>query len=190
LLRARALAHTVHNLGCRNHPGRTPMRMFGTGSVQVADEESPMTQLSKRPFDPFAEMNDMMHRMTQLMPFSAQVPAFGREGWSPSADLSETAEAFEVHADLPGVSLSDVKVGFEDGMLTVAGEKKTEREEKHQRFHRIERSSGSFSRSFYIPTAVEDGKISALFKDGVLTVKLPKKQPGLSAKKSVDVKAG
>jgi HSP20 family protein len=149
-----------------------------------------MTQLSKRSFDPFTEMNEMLQRMNQLMPFSTQLPAFGREGWSPSADLSETAEAFEVHADLPGVSLSDVKVGFEDGMLTVAGDKKMEREEKHTRFHRIERSSGSFSRSFYIPTAVEDGKISALFKDGVLTVKLPKKQPGLAANKTVDVKAG
>jgi HSP20 family protein len=149
-----------------------------------------MTQMIKKPFDPIAEMNDMLQRFSQLMPFSGQLPAFSKEGWSPTADLSETPEAFEVHAELPGVKLEDVRVGFEDGMLTVSGEKKTEREEKHKRFHRVERSAGSFSRSFYIPNVLDDGKVTALFKDGVLTVKLPKQQPGLPAKKTVDVKAG
>ena len=94
--------------------------------------------------------------------------------WSPRADVSESPEAFVIKAELPGVNKSDVRITLRDNLLTVKGEKRQEKEEKEKNYHRIERSYGSFERSFSLPDGVKGDKIDASYKDGVLTITLPK----------------
>jgi HSP20 family protein len=106
--------------------------------------------------------------------------------WSPRADVRENNESFVIEAELPGVNKSDVKITLHENVLTVKGEKKQEKEEKENNFHRIERSYGSFERSFSLPTNVKSDKIDAAYKDGVLTITLPKVEE--SKPKEIQVK--
>ena len=94
--------------------------------------------------------------------------------WSPLVDITETDQEYLFKADLPEMKKDDVKVTVENGMLTISGERKVEREEKNTKFHRIERSFGRFLRTFTIPEDADASKIAADFKDGVLRVHLPK----------------
>lgn len=94
--------------------------------------------------------------------------------WEPAVDISETDEEYQIHADLPGLSKDEVKINYEDGVITIRGEKKQEKEEKKKNYHRTERSYGLFERSFRLPNRVEIGKVEAKFKDGVLELRLPK----------------
>jgi HSP20 family protein len=94
--------------------------------------------------------------------------------WAPSVDVTEDEKEYLISADAPGVKREDVKVTVQEGVLTIAGERKSEKEEKGKKFHKVERSYGSFSRSFTIPEDAEEDKLSAEFKEGVLTVHLPK----------------
>ncbi len=92
----------------------------------------------------------------------------------PSVDLSENKDSFVLKAELPGMKKEDVKVTLQNNILTISGEKKQEQEEKGKTFHRIERSYGSFNRTVELPVAVKTDAIKADFKDGILTVELPK----------------
>jgi HSP20 family protein len=94
--------------------------------------------------------------------------------WSPSVDLSEDKDNVIVKAEMPGMKKDDVKISVQDNVLTLRGEKKQEKEEKGANYHRVERSHGSFCRSFQLPTPVKTDKIKATYKDGVLNVSLPK----------------
>lgn len=94
--------------------------------------------------------------------------------WEPPVDITETDKEFMLKADLPDVKKEDVKVEFEDGVLTVEGERRQEKEEKGKRFHKIEREYGRFVRRFALPTDVDGAQTRAEFKDGVLHVHLPK----------------
>ena len=94
--------------------------------------------------------------------------------WAPRVDVSETKDAVVVKAEMPGMEQKDINVELENQVLTIKGEKHQEKEEKGERFHRTERSWGAFSRTFRLPAAVEGGKVNATFKNGVLTVTLPK----------------
>ena len=99
-----------------------------------------------------------------------------RRGWMPPIDVSETDDHYAVTVELPGAQKEDVTVEFEHGMLTIRGEKKSEREEKkeHRRF--VERSYGTFSRSFSLPRDADGERIEASFKDGILTLTIPKSE--------------
>jgi len=94
--------------------------------------------------------------------------------WAPSLDLSETKEAFMVKAEVPGMDSQDLQVSLQENLLTIKGEKRQERDEKDERYHRVERSYGAFSRSVRLPVAVDGSKVDARFKNGLLTVTLPK----------------
>ena len=94
--------------------------------------------------------------------------------WAPAMDVQETDKEYLIKADLPDVKKEDVKVGIEDGILSVEGERKQEKEEKGRKFHRIERAYGKFVRRMTVPTDVDATKVAAEFKDGVLNVHLPK----------------
>ncbi|MCI0511725.1 Hsp20/alpha crystallin family protein [candidate division KSB1 bacterium] len=96
--------------------------------------------------------------------------------WSPKADLEETGDAFIVHTDLPGLKKGDVKVTLHNQVLTISGERKSESEKKMKNFHRVERTYGSFQRSFSLPGAVESEAVTADYKDGVLTITVPKSE--------------
>jgi HSP20 family protein len=94
--------------------------------------------------------------------------------WAPKLDFSETKDAFVVKAEVPGVEQKDISVSIQDQMLTVKGEKHKEKEEKDEKYHRVERSWGAFARTIALPAGVDTEKVNATFKDGVLSVKLPK----------------
>jgi len=94
--------------------------------------------------------------------------------WAPLVDISEDDKEYLIKAELPEVKREDVKVTAEEGTLTITGERKFEKEEKGKKYHRVERSYGSFARSFSLPDDASPAKVSAEFKDGVLTVHLVK----------------
>jgi HSP20 family protein len=94
--------------------------------------------------------------------------------WSPLVDISEDEQEYRIKAELPEVKKEDVKVTAEEGTLTIMGERKFEKEEQGRRYHRVERAYGSFGRSFSLPDDASPAKVSAEFKDGVLTVHLVK----------------
>ncbi|GIV60667.1 Hsp20/alpha crystallin family protein [Rhodocaloribacter litoris] len=94
--------------------------------------------------------------------------------WTPRVDLVETDDAYLIHMDLPGMSKEDLNINFHDGTLTVSGERKFETQEKDRNYVRVERQFGHFYRSFTLPKAVDEGKIGATYKDGVLEIRVPK----------------
>jgi HSP20 family protein len=96
--------------------------------------------------------------------------------WSPAVDIYETENELVLKADLPDVDLKDVDVRVENLTLTISGERKFEKSGNEKGFHRIERSYGNFTRSFAVPNTFDTENIAASFKNGVLTVKLPKKE--------------
>ena len=123
---------------------------------------------------------------------------FGSEGWLPSGyfsrgftpavDMSETDTEILVKAELPGVDPKEIEVNIAGTTLTIKGEKKEEREEKTENMHRVERSYGSFFRSINLPCEINEDKIEATFKDGVLNLKLPKTEPDKKRTIKIDVK--
>jgi HSP20 family protein len=142
-------------------------------------------------FDPLRELEDMTFRLNRFFGPPAQRRADDGDGtmfadWSPAMDIQETDKEYLVKADLPDVKREDVKVAIEEGILTVEGERKQEKEEKNKKFHRVERSYGKFVRKLAVPAEVDAQKVAAEFKDGVLNVHLPKSP--LAKPKSVDVK--
>ncbi len=94
--------------------------------------------------------------------------------WMPAVDIKETDEALTIFAEIPGLTKDNVSITMENSVLTISGERKFEKDVEKENFHRIERTYGSFSRSFSLPTNVATEKADASFKDGVLTVTLPK----------------
>ncbi len=114
-------------------------------------------------------------------------PIFGeRQKWVPAFDITENDKEYLVTAELPGINVKDLEVTLSDNILSIKGEKKHENEDKGADYHRVERSYGSFHRSFHIPEKIFMDKIDAAYKDGILKLTLPKAE---SAKaKKIDVK--
>jgi HSP20 family protein len=130
-------------------------------------------------WDPFREWEDISSRLGRVFGRSPDRSEPEREmltlaDWAPSTDIAETDEAYFIKAEIPGVKREDVKVTVQDGMLTLQGERKMEKEEKGKRFHRIECCYGKFVRSFLVPNDVEESSVRAEFKDGMLYVTLAK----------------
>ena len=119
---------------------------------------------------PFPEMPAINDRFESLF----GKPIFN--SFSPAVNVSETQTHYKIKAELPGLKKEDVKVSFENGVLTVSGERKEEHEDKSARYHVYECTSGSFSRSFGLGNSVDPQKIDAEFKDGVLSVTLAKSE--------------
>ncbi|MBN1671993.1 MAG: Hsp20/alpha crystallin family protein [Kiritimatiellae bacterium] len=110
------------------------------------------------------------------------------ESFAPKVDVKETDRQIQVSAELPGLDDKDVQVTLDDDMLYIRGEKKDEHEEKEGDWHRVERAYGSFARAIPLPAAVDAEKVKAKFKKGVLSVTLPKLEPG-KEKKTVEIDA-
>jgi HSP20 family protein len=121
-----------------------------------------------------------------LEPGWLQMPALG--AWQPKIDVSETKDAVIVKAEVPGVDQKDIGLSLQEGVLTIKGEKQEEKEEKDKRYHRVERSYGAFVRAIRLPAAVDSSMVSATFKDGVLTVALPKTAAAKGT--AIPIKAG
>jgi HSP20 family protein len=119
--------------------------------------------------------------LTSLRQFEDSITRFFSEPqtnrpWAPPVDIFETENELVFKADLPDVELGDLTVRVENQTLTISGERKFERKEQGKGYHRVERSYGNFARSFAVPNSFDTDKINAGFKNGVLTVTLPKKE--------------
>ena len=142
-------------------------------------------------WDPFKEMDELHRRLNSLFHLGQGRTTNGNENmtvaeWSPVVDITEDEKSYLIKAELPEVKKEDVKVTVENGVLTITGERKFEKEEKDKKYHRIERSYGNFLRSFTLPDLADGSKVTAEFKDGVLKVRLPKSEK--AKPKAVDVK--
>ena len=143
-------------------------------------------------WDPFKEMDELQSRFAKLFGLTpARIGNGGEElmtisEWAPSVDIIEDEKEYLVKADLPEVKKDDVKVTVENGVLTITGERKMEKEEKDKKYHRVERSYGNFLRSFTLPDGADGTKVNAEFKDGVLKVHLPKSEK--AKPKAIEVK--
>jgi HSP20 family protein len=155
-----------------------------------AAKEQNMSALTR--WDPFKEMEETQNRLARFLGLLPARPANGDKEsltvaeWAPSVDIVEDDKEWLVKADLPEVKKEDVKVTVENGVLTITGERKFEKEEKDKKYHRIERSYGNFLRSFTLPDTADCAKVNAEFKDGVLKVHLPKNEK--AKPKAVEVK--
>ena len=136
-------------------------------------------------WDPLKELNELQNRFNTIFGRTSlrqgnREEALALADWAPAVDISEDDKEFVIKAELPGLKREEVKVTVEDGVLSISGERKTEKEEKNKKFHRVERSYGSFLRSFSLPEGADPTKVNAEFADGVLNVhlaKTPKAQP-------------
>jgi len=130
----------------------------------------------RRRDDVFGELTRMQEEMNRFFDdfFGEQRRGLAEGAWLPSVDVSETDSELMVRAELPGMSHEDIEINVQDNILTLKGEKKQEKKEEKENFHRLERSYGSFSRSFSLPAGVKPDDIKATFKDGVLQVTMPK----------------
>jgi HSP20 family protein len=130
-------------------------------------------------WDPFKELEEISDRFNRIFGRMLTRRETGREAltvadWAPVVDITEDDHEYLIKAEIPEVDKKDVKVTVQDGVLTIQGERKQAKEEKGKRFHRIERSFGSFVRSFGLPDEVAEDKLKAEFTDGRLLVHLPK----------------
>jgi len=108
--------------------------------------------------------------------------------WAPKLDVSETKDAYMVKAEIPGVDQKDLSVSLQNQILTIKGEKHKDKEEKDEKYHRVERSWGEFTRAIALPGAADTEKVNATFKEGVLTITLPKTPAAKGT--TIPVKAG
>ncbi len=129
---------------------------------------------------PFREVSRLRSEMDRLWDeyFGAGRRAFRpmEEAWLPAVDVSETGDKITVRAEIPGMEAKDIDISMVGDTLVIKGEKKAEKEEKDENYHMVERSYGSFSRSMKLPATVDPDKVDASYKNGVLTIVLPKKE--------------
>lgn len=149
-----------------------------------------MTALMR--WDPFRELEEMSDRLNRMVTRPA-TRTNGKESltvadWMPTVDISETAGEYVIQAELPEVKKDDVKVTLEEGVLTIQGQRRQEKDEKTTKYHRIERSYGTFVRSFSLPDQVNESGVKAEFKDGVLNLHIPKSEK--AKPRAIEVKVG
>ncbi len=135
-------------------------------------------------YDPLAGLRQFEDAFTRLF----NEPQTNRP-WAPAVDIFETDNELVLKADLPDVELKDLDVRVENQTLTITGERKFDRKENAKGYHRVERSYGTFARSFAVPSAFDTEKIGASFKNGVLSVTLPKKEAAKPRQIKVEIHA-
>lgn len=149
-----------------------------------------MTSLKKRrggdPLAGFGSLQEAVRDMLASWPFGER-EALSLADWTPSCNVSESVEEYRIEAELPGVKQEDVDVKVQDGVVTIRGERKEEKEQKGKKYHRVESSYGSFMRSFTLPDDADDDKVSADYKDGLLCVRIPRTTPKESEARSVEI---
>jgi len=132
-------------------------------------------------WDPFRDLGILQERMNRVFE-DAAVRGWKNDepsattSWSPAVDIYETDSEIMVQAELPGIDRKDIALQLENNVLTLKGDRRFEKETNQENYHRIERSYGGFSRAFTIPTIVDEDKIRADYRDGILKIALPKKE--------------
>lgn len=130
--------------------------------------------------DPFADLTKVHERMDRLFR-EAFAPARAREAavpgaWEPAVDIYETDGEIFLKAEVPGVDKDRISIEVKDGVLTLSGERIFEKEVKEEQYHRMERAYGAFHRAFTLPSSVDADRVEATLRDGVLEVRLPKRE--------------
>ena len=130
---------------------------------------------TRRPVNSLFNLHNQMGRFFgDLLSSNDSESTEENSSWLPTVDISENDSGFEIHAELPGVAQEDVQVSVTDNLLTIKGEKNQKRETENKSYHRVERRYGTFQRSFTLPRHVDTGSIKADYKDGILTLTIPK----------------
>jgi HSP20 family protein len=141
-------------------------------------------------WDPFREIDDMFTKY--LRHFNR--PSLGNQeliasgDWAPRTDIAESDLDFTIKVEVPEIKREDIKITIDNGVLNIRGERKWEQEDKNVKYHRIERHYGSFLRSFSLPDNVAEEQIDAQFKEGVLTLRLPKTEKSKSKEIEITIK--
>jgi HSP20 family protein len=143
-------------------------------------------------WEPARELNTIQNEMNRLFNTYFEAPTAANGGatlrrWVPAMDLVETESDFVLRADLPGLSDQDVSIELEANVLTVSGERKTEHEDRREGYYRVERASGTFSRSLTLPEGVNPDAVRASFANGVLEVRVPKPEQRKPRKVAISV---
>ena len=130
---------------------------------------------------PMGHLPSFQHEMNRMVneffgDGNGEAAGSGLSSWTPAVDIHETEDGFVIKAELPGVSKDDVSIDVHQNTLTLRGQRKHEAEVKQDKYHRVERAYGSFQRSFVLPTVVDQDKVQATYKDGVLELHLPKSE--------------
>lgn len=145
-------------------------------------------------WDPFRELNTLQHSINRLFDdnlrfLRAPEASLTQGGGAFPVDIKDTPEAIIVNAELPGFNKEDIKVSFVDNMLSIKGERSREEKEEGADFLRVERSYGTFSRSFSVDVPVKQDEIKARYQDGVLEINLPKQKEAVKKEVSIDIES-
>lgn len=172
-------------------PGPAESRARRESESSAATPSNNMNTMTH--WNPFRDMQDLQNRVLHALQAKSAAASGQQESitvaeWSPAVDITEDSSEYLIKAELPEVSREDVKVTVENGMLTLKGERRLEKEEHGRKFHRVERAYGSFLRSFHLPENTDPSKVSAEFKDGLLRIRLPKQEAALP--RQIEVKIG
>jgi HSP20 family protein len=142
-------------------------------------------------WEPFGEFDNLFNRLMPSTLSRWPLRMMRSNGvpfeWAPSADISETDSEYLIRAELPAVKKEDVKVTVDDGMITIQGERKQQKEDKYEKMHRVESFYGKFTRSFSLPEGVDEDAIRCDSKEGILTVHIPKAQTQKQQPKQIKV---
>lgn len=158
-----------------------PINRKGNRLSLRREDESPMLAIQN-------EMNRMFDQFF-TDPFQLMPVRYSRSAeFYPRVDISETDTEYKVSAELPGMEEKDVQISLEKGALILSGEKKSESEEKEKNYHRIERTYGSFQRVIQFDRELNEDKASAVFKNGVLTITLPKAEDAIKKSRKIEIK--
>jgi HSP20 family protein len=170
-------------------PSKTPARPEENQSARALSPLSSLRREIDRLFDDlhFGTWLRTPGNVFDVEPFWRGELSFGK---APAVDIAERDKEYEITAELPGMEEKDIDVKFANGMLTINGEKREEKEEKKKDYYLSERRYGTFQRSFSVPEGVDTDKIDASFKNGVLTVILPKSPEAQKSEKKIAIKKG
>jgi HSP20 family protein len=142
-------------------------------------------------WEPAREINSLQQEMNRLFSTFFDAPTAGNgtsaRRWIPAMDLVETDDHYVLMADLPGLSQDDIDLEFEGDVLTLSGERRSEHAERNEGYYRLERATGSFSRSLTLPEGVDPDAVEATFDKGVLTVRIPKPEQRKPKKVAIQV---
>jgi HSP20 family protein len=143
-------------------------------------------------WDPFREMSSLQERMNRLFSDFRGRPLGGEEeisqgAWVPPVDIYETPESLVLKAELPGIGRENINIEVKDSTLTLKGEKKFEKDVSDENYRRVERTYGAFQRAFTLPSTIQQDKVKAKFKDGILEITLPKMEEAKPKQIKVDV---
>ncbi len=161
-----------------------------TGAKQTETKQQPATETRKPALrDPFSLVRDEWQRFLSNFEQNGGLfnpPSFLTGVSVPTLDIGETDKALELRMDLPGMAAEEINIQLNDNTITISGERKEEKEEKGKTWQRLERHQGEFSRTVTLPCAVKNNEVSAVYRDGVLTVTLPKSAQAQTRKISVN----